>query len=162
MRAETMFKDYLKMKREMGFLELQLQSFSGLTADDMIKSMTFLGESEGDRVQTSGTSDQTFNIAVSYRKRLHQENEDYCKFLYEKYSDIKKEIDFFENGIRSMGEKKADILFEILDGELTWDEISIQYGISRTSIYRFRKTAMEYMEGLYAQRERMEIEYMLS
>lgn len=162
MRAETMFKDYLKMKREMGFLELQLQSFSGLTADDMIKSMTFPGESEGDRVQTSGTSDQTFNIAVNYRKRLRQENGDYCKFLYEKYTEIKKEIDFFENGIRSMGEKKADILFEILDGELTWDEISIQYGISRTSIYRFRKAAMEYMEGLYAQRERMEIEYMLS
>ena len=162
MKAETMFKDYNKMKREMAFLELQLQSFTGLSVDDMITSMTFTGEPEGDRVQTSGTSDKTCSIALDYRKRLAQENADYYRFLYNKYAQIKKEIDFFENGIRTLGEKKADILFEILDGELTWDEISIQYGISRTSIYRFRKAAMEYMEGLYAQRERMEIEYMVS
>ena len=49
-----MFKDYNKMKREMAFLELQLQSFTGLSVDDMITSMTFTGEPEGDRVQSVG------------------------------------------------------------------------------------------------------------
>ena len=162
MKAETMFKDYNKMKREMAFLELQLQSFTGLSVEDMITSMTFTGEPEGDRVQTSCTSDKTCSIALDYRKRLAQENADYYRFLYDKYAEIKKEIDFFENGIRSLGEKKADIVFEMLDGDLTWDEISTQYGISRTSLSRARKAAIDYLDRLYAQRERMEIEYMLS
>lgn len=162
MKAETMFKRYNEMKRELTYLELELRTFTGISADDLITSMTFHGETEGEHVQTSNTSDQTFRIALDYRKRLAQENADYYKFLYDRYAEIKTEIDFFENGIRSMGEKKADILFEMLDGDLTWDEISMQYSISRTSIYRFRKAAMEYIEGLYTERERMEVEYMLS
>ena len=162
MKAETMFKNYNKMKREMAFLELQLQSFTGLSVEDMITSMTFTGEPEGDRVQTSGTSDKTCSIALDYRKRLVQENADYYRFLYDKYAQIKKEIDFFENGIRTLGEKKADIIFEILDGDLTWDDISAQYNVCRGTIFNYRKTAIAALNELYKARERMELEYMLS
>ena len=162
MKAETMFKDYNKMKREMAFLELQLQSFTGLTINDIITSMTFPGEPEGDRVQTSGTSDKTFSIAMDYRKRLRQENADYYKFLYDKYAGLKNEIDFFENGIRTLGEKKADIVFEMLDGDLTWDEISAQYSVCRGTIFNYRKAAISALNKLYKDRERMELEYMLS
>ena len=157
-----MFKDYNKMKREMTFLELQLQSFTGLSVEDMITSMTFPGESDGERVQTSGMSDKTFSIAVDYRKRLRKENADYYEFLYEKYAGLKKEIDFFENGIRSLGERKADILFEILDGEMTWDQIADQYNVCRGTIFNYRKAAITVLNELYKERERMELEYILS
>ena len=162
MKAETMFKDYNKMKREMAFLELQLQSFTGLSVEDMITSMTFTGEPEVDRVQTSGTSDKTCSIALDYRKRLAQENADYCRFLYDKYAQIKKEIDFFENGIRTLGEKKSDVLLEMLDGELTWDQIADQYGICKKTITNYKKQAIKMLNSLYQQRDAMEIEFMLS
>ena len=162
MKAETMFKDYNKMKREMAFLELQLQSFTGLSVEDMITSMTFAGEPEGDRVQTSGTSDKTCSIALDYRKRLAQENADYCRFLYDKYAQIKKEIDFFENGIRTLGEKKSDVLLEMLDGELTWDQIADQYGICKKTITNYKKQAIKMLNSLYQRRYAMEIEFMLS
>lgn len=162
MRAETMFSDYSKMKREAKLLELQLRNFKGLSEEDMITSMVLSGEPEGDRVQTSYISDKTCSVATNFRKRLAQENEDYYRFLYERYAALKKEIDFFENGIRSLGEKKAEILLAMLEGEMTWENIAFQYSICKKTITNYKKSAIKELNILYERREELELEYLLS
>ena len=52
LRAEKMFKEYKNMKREMDTLRIQLETATGISVDDMIKSMTFRSTLDGDRVQT--------------------------------------------------------------------------------------------------------------
>ena len=162
MTAEIMFSRYREMKKELALLEMQLAGFKGLTEDDMIESMTFPGQPEGERVQTSNISDKTCSIALNFRERLQKENTDYYNFLYDRYKELKQEIDFFEGGIRMLGGIRADIMFELLDGDLTWDLISEQYNVSRRTIANYRKSAIKDLDLLYAQREKTEMAYMLS
>ena len=162
MRAETMFSDYSKMKREVKLLELQLQNFKGLSEEDMITSMVLCGELEGDRVQTSHISDKTCSVATDFRKRLAQENEDYYRFLYERYAALKKEIEFFEIGIRSLDERKANILLAMLEGETTWENIAYQYSVCKKTITNYKKSAIKELNVLYERRDELELEYLLS
>ena len=162
MTAEIMFNRYREMKKELALLEMQLNNATGLTEEDVIEGMTFTGQPDGDRVQTSNISDKTCSIALDFRKRLQKENEDYYRFLYDRYKELKEEVNFFEGGIRMLGGTRADIMFELLDGDLTWDLISEQYNVSRRTIANYRNSAIKELNLLYAQRERTEMAYMLS
>ena len=162
MRAETMFKEYKNMKREMDSLRIQLESATGISVDDMIKCMTFSSTLDGDRVQTSNISDVTSRIAMEYRKRMWQENEAYYKFLYERYSGIKKELDFFVSAIRSLGGKRSEVLLALVVDGLTWDEISYQFGVCRKTITNYRKTAIKDIDVLYEKAQTDEMTFLLS
>ena len=157
-----MFKEYKNMKREMALLELQMENFTGLSMDEIITSMVLSGEPDGDRVQTSNISDKTCSVALDYRKRFRQENEAYYRFLYKRYSDIKKEIEFFENGISMLGGVKSEIMHELLEGELSWDEISLNHNISRGTLFNYRRAAIKELNDNYKMREEANLAYMLS
>ena len=150
------------MKQEMTLLELQLESFSGISEEDMISSMVLSGEPEGDRVQTSNLSDKTCSVATNFRQRLARENEDYYQFLYKRYASLKKEIEFFENGIRSLGERRSMVLLAMLEGELTWESIAYQYSICKKTITNYKKSAIKELNILYEKRDALELEYLLS
>ena len=162
LKAETMFKEYKNMKREMDTLRIQLESETGISVDDMIKCMTFGGVTDSDRVQTSNISDTTSRIAMDYRKRMWQENEAYYKFLYDRYSGLKKELDFFVGAIRSLGGKKSEVLLALVVEGLTWDQISDQYDICKKTITNYRKTAIKDIDALYEKRKSTELTFILS
>lgn len=162
MRAETMFIEYKNMKREMESLRSQLENAAGISVDDMIRSMTFSGDPDGDRVQTSNISDVTSRIAFDYRKRMWQENEAYFKFLFERYSALKKELDFFISGIRSLGGKRSEVLLALVVEGLTWDEVLDRFEVCRSTVANYRKSAIKDLDELYEKRQAMEIAFLLS
>ena len=162
MRAEKMFKEYKNMKREMDTLRIQLETATGISVDDMIKSMTFRSTLDGDRVQTSNISDMTSSIAMDYRKRMWQENEAYYKYLYERYASLKKELDFFVSGIRSLGGRRSEVLLALVVEGLTWDEASEQFDVCRRTIANYRNTAIKDLDALYDKRNAIELTYLLS
>ena len=162
MRAETMMNEYPKMKKELAMLDLQLKNFRGISEADIIDSMTFAAPQSGDRVQNNKISDKTCSIALSFRERMRKENADYIEFLYGRYKRLKEELDFFENAVRLLGEKRSDIIFELLDGDLTWDMICQQYDVSRSTISNYRKSAIKDIDELYAQRAQAEMDYLMS
>ena len=162
MRAETMFIEYKNMKREIESLRSQLENAAGISVDDMIRSMTFSGDPDGDRVQTSNISDVTSRIAFDYRKRMWQENEAYFKFLFERYSALKKELDFFISGIRSLGGKRSEVLLALVVEGLTWDEVLDRFEVCRSTVANYRKSAIKDLDELYEKRQAMEIAFLLS
>jgi len=162
LRAETMFIEYKNMKREMESLRSQLENAAGISVDDMIRSMTFSGDPDGDRVQTSNISDVTSRIAFDYRKRMWQENEAYFKFLFERYSALKKELDFFISGIRSLGGKRSEVLLALVVEGLTWDEVLDRFEVCRSTVANYRKSAIKDLDELYEKRQAMEIAFLLS
>lgn len=162
MRAETMFIEYKNMKREMESLRSQLENAAGISVDDMIRSMTFSGDPDGDRVQTSNISDVTSRIAFDYRKRMWQENEAYFKFLFERYSALKKELDFFISGIRSLGGKRSEVLLALVVEGLTWDEVLDRFEVCRSTVANYRRSAIKDLDELYEKRQAMEIAFLLS
>ena len=157
-----MFIEYKNMKREMESLRSQLENAAGISVDDMIRSMTFSGDPDGDRVQTSNISDVTSRIAFDYRKRMWQENEAYFKFLFERYSALKKELDFFISGIRSLGGKRSEVLLALVVEGLTWDEVLDRFEVCRSTVANYRKSAIKDLDELYEKRQAMEIAFLLS
>jgi len=75
---------------------------------------------------------------------------------------LDKEIKFFEGCIRELGEKKSDIIYELLDGALSWESIADQYEISRTYIANYRRDAIKKIDEMYELRDKQERNYMLS
>jgi len=94
MRAGEVLDKYQELKKEQKVLKFQLSRFDGVTERDIIESMTF-SHVDGERVQTSGTSDKTGKIAVNYKKIADKENEEWLKYLISRLEYVEAEIDFF-------------------------------------------------------------------
>ena len=65
-RIEKLIRDYPKLKRQQKCLYYQLADFHGISEQETIDTMYF-SQPEGERVQTSGTSNKTANIALNFR-----------------------------------------------------------------------------------------------
>ena len=89
-RIETLIRDYPKNKMELKCLEHQIRNFRGITEEEMIDAMYFT-QPEGERVQTSGVSDKTARIAMSYRERMDAINKDWYEHLERQYVALAEE-----------------------------------------------------------------------
>src|SRR6056297_4155112 len=100
-RIEKIMKEYPQMIKEKLCLEKQINGFKGITEKDIIDSMNF-HQPEGDKVQTSGNSDKTSKIAINFRKQMDRVNEEWIKYLENKYYLICEEIILFESAVGSL------------------------------------------------------------
>ena len=161
MRAEDMFDQYNKMRQELSMIAYQLSHFSGISEEDIIECLTF-SHPEGEKVQTSDISRKTEAIAIKLRDLVAKENNEWYNYLLKRYEFLDNEISFFEHCVREMGEKKSDILFELLDGDLTWNDIADEYGVSRSLLGVYRKQAIKEINKRYRLREEQELAFLLS
>ena len=162
MRAETMFKEYKTMKKELSVLVFQLKQFHGVDENDIIHSMQYAHPEGGDRVQTSNISDKTASAAMSYRQRMERENDEWFKFLFDRYRYIQEEVDFFEQCISELNETLSGVITDLLDEEMTWVVIAMKYHVSTTMISKYKKTAMKKMDEMYILRDLQTERYILS
>lgn len=161
MRAEEVFREYHNMKKELSVLEFQLQRFQGVSEDDLITAMCFSHPESDERVQTSSLSDKTAKVAINYRAVAEKENDEWYDFLWRRYRYLKEEIDFFEHGVQNLDGTLADIMADLLKGDMSWDDIQNQYCISRMMITRYRKKALDNLQNLYDLREQQVADYIL-
>ncbi len=162
MRAEKMMKEYKQMKLELEVTEMQLQRFTGISEEDMISTMSFSHPEGDDRVQTSGTSDKTAKIAINYKKVMERENEEWYRFLLGRYRKLKMELDFFEDSVRRLSGNLPEIVMDLLDTDITWDEIAGRHHVNRSMIGKYRKAAIKELDAIYEVRELCASEFMLS
>ena len=162
MTAEEMFDNYRKIKSEREMLSYQISHFVGLSKDDVIEAMTFARPESDERVQTSNISDKTAKIAMNYQKIQSRENDDYHKFMIKRCQKIDDEIRFFEYAISLLGEPRSNIVFEMLNGEQTWSQISYSNHVSKSMLKKYRKTAIAEVEKQFQLRDELNIQYMLS
>lgn len=161
MRAEDMFSEYKKMRNEMAMIAYELSHFTGIDEEDVIECLTF-SQPDGDRVQSSEISKKTESIAINLKNIVEKENNEWYKYLYDRFIYLDNELSFFERCIKGLGEKKADIVFELLDGDLTWNQIADQYYVSRSMLAVYRKEAIREVTKQYEMREEQELKYLLS
>lgn len=162
MRAEQMMNEYKSMKKELGILEFQLSQFKGLTEDDIILSMQLSHPDGDERVQTSTLSDKTAKVAMNYRKIMERENDEWYKFLWERYKKMTEEVTFFESSVQKLSGVFPELIMDLLDDDITWDEMMIKYHISRTTISKYRKRAIMELNEQYEIRDRQIESFILS
>ena len=160
-RAEKIMQEYQQMVMERICLENQIKNFKGITEEEMIDSLYF-PLPDGDRVQTSGISDKTARIAISYREKMDRINKEWQAHLEKKHSVLLEELVFFESAVFSLSGILPDLISDMVVKGLTWDDLAGKYHISRTMVAKNRKRAIRELEILYAIHDEEMAEYILS
>ncbi len=160
-RVERIMQEYRQMVMERICLENQIRNFQGITEEEMIDSLHF-SQPDGERVQTSGVSDKTGRIAVSYKDRLDRINKEWQAHLEKKHAVLVEELIFFESAIFSLSGILPAFISDMVVKELSWDDLAAKYHISRTMVAKNRKKAIRELENLYAIHDKEMAEYMLS
>ena len=162
MRAEAMFKEYRTMKKELSVLQFQMSRFQGVDENDLILSMQFSHPEEGDRVQTSNISDKTASVAMNYRKIAEKENDEWFDFLWSRYRYVSEEISFFESSVAALPGNLSGVMQDLVEGELTWENIAMKYRVTTAMIAKYKKKALCELEAMYELRDRQTEAYILS
>ena len=160
-RIEALIRDYPKNKMELKCLEHQIRNFRGISENEMIDTMYFT-QPEGERVQTSGVSDKTAKIAMSYRERMDAMNEEWYQHLEKQYYALAEEISFFESAVKALPGKMGEIMQDMIFSQASWDELADKHFVGRTTIWRYRQKAIDELVVLYEKHEAEMTAYMLS
>ncbi len=160
-RIETLIRDYPKNKMELKCLEHQIRNFRGISEEEMIDSMYF-SQQEGERVQTSGVSDKTARIAMSYRERMDAINEEWYQHLEKQYASMAEEIGFFESAIKALPGKMGEIMQDMVFNQTSWDDLADMHYVGRRTIGRYRQKAIDELVVLYEKHEAELVAFMLS
>lgn len=96
---------YNQMRAEIDTLTFELENLAKVKDAEIIEALTFTGPS-GERVQTSGTSDKTANIALNYQKKLTQLEKDAQEEISTRLLALRKiveRLDFYINETAAAG-----------------------------------------------------------
>lgn len=162
MKAETMFKEYGNMKREASILQFQLSRFEGIGADDVILAMQFSHPEGEERVQTGTVPDKTASAAVSYRQVMERMNDEWFDYLFLRYRYVKEELDFFDLCLSQLPKVQSAVMKDLLNGEMTWEDIAIRHHVSTTMVSKYKKAALKEMNARYELRDSRMEAYLLS
>jgi len=160
LRVEKLLKEYPMLIRERNCLAHQIAHFHGFTAEDVIQSM-YTPRMDGERVQTSGTSDKTAQIALNYQERMDRINREWFDHLENKLRILNEELQFLESALGSLSKKLPDIMRDMVIGQMTWDSLSDKYFVSRRMIGKYRRKAIEELDVLYEHRDKETAAYIL-
>lgn len=160
-RVERIMQEYRQMVMERVCLENQIRNFQGITEEEMIDSLQF-SQPDAERVQTSGVSDKTGRIAVSYKGKMDRINKEWQAHLEKKHAVLVEELLFFESAALSLSGILPAFISDMVIQGLSWDDLAAKYHISRTMVAKNRKRAIRELENLYAIHDKEMAEYMLS
>ena len=140
-RVEKLISEYPQMLREKKCLTYQLAHFRGLSPDEVIASM-YTPRHEGERVQTSGTSDKTAQIALNYESRMVRLNREWYEHLEKQLWELTDELNFFEGALRALPVNLSQIMWDLVVEDMTWDTVADIHHMSRANVGKLRKRAI--------------------
>ena len=149
--VEKLIAEYPKMLSTRSFLKKQIESYVPVTVDDIIDSMTF-SQPDGERVQTSNISDKTCSIALHYRDRVNQMNEEVIGDWVKEYDRLDAEIGFLECCIRNLPGDLYDVMSTLILDGASWDEAEAYLYMSRKTIASRRREAIGLLTLAYQKR----------
>ena len=159
-RIERIMKAYPEMVMERNCLAHQIAHFKGVTAAEVISSM-YTPRVDGDRVQSSGTSDKTAQIALTYQDRVDQINREWFEHLETRMRELTEEMRFFESTLHALSCRLSSIMWDMVVNQMTCDAVEKKYFLSHTSLYRQRQKAISEMERMYSRHEEEMSQFLL-
>ena len=160
-RVEKLITNYQQMVSQKKCLAYQVAHFRGLSPEDVIASM-YTAHHEGERVQTSGTSDKTAQIALNYESRMARLNREWYEHLEKELVELTDELNFFEGALRALPVNVSQIMWDLVVEGMTWDTVADVHHMSRANVGKLRKRAILELDKLYALRDSAAAAYMLN
>lgn len=160
-RVEKLISEYPQMVSQKKCLAYQVAHFRGLSPEDVIASM-YTPRHDGERVQTSGTSDKTAQIALNYESRMKRLNREWFEHLEKELAELTDELNFFEGALRALPANLSQIMWDLVVEGMTWDAVADIRHMSRANVGKLRRRAILELDRLYALRDSSAARYMLN
>lgn len=161
--VEKMITEYPDMIDRRKAVVCQLNSLKNtqVSVNDIIEALTF-SHPDGERVQTSGTSDKVAKIALSYRDHQERMNAEMFDYWMGRYEYLNREITFLENSIGQLPDDMSEAMQALVIEGMTWEEAAATLCVSIMTLHRIRKQAIENLVRIYQKRESVEASFLLS
>ncbi|TGE31441.1 sigma-70 family RNA polymerase sigma factor [Desulfosporosinus sp. Sb-LF] len=150
MRAnvEELLKNYQDNKRKICFLHFRLQQFTETSDVEIIKELT-LSTPQGERIISSFVADKTSTVALLYRDKTNERNEEIFRELYLQYRKKREEQELLEHGIDSLDPKLKGVLTDRFIHEMIWADIANKYYVSQSMVKKYCKKGIAELANLY-------------
>lgn len=147
-KVDYYFKHYQEAQRDLKIAQQLLENYKPISEDAFLYSLA-MEQSTEEKVKTSKTNHRTENIALSFHDKFVAEEREYQHSLFEKYCNLKAELDFFNLAVLSIDDTMRDIIVDLVLEGLTWDELLPKHNVSRMTVSRYRQKALKQVKDYY-------------
>lgn len=147
-KAEYILTHYNELKGDLEMLKYRLENFKPVTENEVIGSLVF-ERSDEPKVTSTPTNLRSEVIALSFRDKMIQENEELLADLTQRYIRLANDLDNFEIAIRFLKDDLAEFAQEMLKPECNWDSLMREFHISRSKVRNWRRKVLDHVRGVY-------------
>lgn len=143
-----LLEHYNQMRVEIDTLKFEMRNLNRMKDDEMIEALTF-SASLGERVDSSGTSDKTIGIALSYHEKLEQLRNEAKAAISTRLSALLLTIDRLDFYISKLPPVEGTVLREYYIENYSWRDLQELKGVSAKTLIRYRDEALEKLVKMY-------------
>ncbi|EGS27180.1 UNVERIFIED_CONTAM: hypothetical protein KB574_07315 [Streptococcus canis] len=147
-KAEYILTHYNELKGDLEMLKYRLENFKPVTENEVIGSLVF-ERSDEPKVTSTPTNQRSEVIALSFRDKMIQENEELLADLTQRYIRLANDLDNFEMAIRFLKDDLAEFAQEMLKPECNWDSLMREFHISRGTVHNWRRKLLEHIRQIF-------------
>lgn len=147
-KAEYILTHYNELKGDLEMLKYRLENFKPVTENEVIGSLVF-ERSDEPKVTSTPTNQRSEVIALSFRDKMIQENEELLADLIQRYIRLANDLDNFEMAIRFLKDDLAEFAQEMLKPECNWDSLTREFHISRGTVHNWRRKLLEHIRQIF-------------
>nr|WP_282917471.1 hypothetical protein [Streptococcus canis] len=147
-KAEYILTHYNELKGDLEMLQYRLENFKPVTENEVIGSLVF-ERSDEPKVTSTPTNQRSEVIALSFRDKMIQENEELLADLIQRYIRLANDLDNFEMAIRFLKDDLAEFAQEMLKPECNWDSLMREFHISRGTVHNWRRKLLEHIRQIF-------------
>lgn len=147
-KAEYILTHYNELKGDLEMLKYRLENFKPVTENEVIGSLVF-ERSDEPKVTSTPTNLRSEVIALSFRDKMIQENEELLADLIQRYIRLANDLDNFEMAIRFLKDDLAEFAQEMLKPECNWDSLMREFHISRGTVHNWRRKLLEHIRQIF-------------
>jgi len=143
---ENLVKNYKTLEAMKQSLIIQLQTFS-IDTNEHIHGAFFGGGDPGMNVQSNKISDNTYNIANSYRSNIENDYKSTLKEIKDEFMIVELILDKLELALRRLPKLQREIILLYYCEELQWDALlekmeENKMFVCKRQAQRYRKLAL--------------------
>ncbi|ASI66194.1 MULTISPECIES: hypothetical protein [Streptococcus] len=147
-KAEHILTHYNELKSDLEMLKYRLDHFKPVTENEVIASLVF-EKSDEPRVNSTPTNQRSEMIALNFREKMIQENEEQLADLSQRYIRLANDLDNFEMTIKFLKGDLYDFAQSMLKTDSNWDSLMREFHISRSTVRNWRRKVLDHVREVY-------------
>ncbi|MDV5978064.1 hypothetical protein [Streptococcus canis] len=147
-KAEYILTHYNELKGDLEMLKYRLKNFKPVTENEVIGSLVF-ERSDEPKVTSTPTNRRSEMIALGFRDKMIQENEEQLADLTQRYIRLANDLETFDMAVRFLKGDLAGFAKELLQPDCNWDYLMREFHISRGTVHNWRRKLLEHIRQIF-------------